>query len=248
MQLKFSFVLLLLAPLLGQVSLVSGSDSKDVVPAFDSSGAITLTATRLKIDANYPKGKKERHEFTVVYDTQTGHYLWHILPTNPNNPDDRGLYVEGIKKQRAVTFAASEGLVDFIFAGTIFVKVWQGRAASLDAAILAATNDVQRELAIAEGRGYHMDYKFVPVFGNILGFEGKIPLGIKPFPRGFTCEYPPTSAFCPTTNNTIASVSRQGVNWRLVLRNRFDVEVILDQNFDLVSIQQLTEATKAVSK
>ena len=33
-------------------------------------------------------------------------------------------------------------------------------------------------------------------------------------------------------------------NWRLVLRNRYDVEVIVDQNFDLVSAQQLTQPRK----
>jgi hypothetical protein len=46
---------------------VALSDSKDVVPAFDSSGAITLPAARLKLDIAYPHGKKERCELTVVY-------------------------------------------------------------------------------------------------------------------------------------------------------------------------------------
>jgi hypothetical protein len=227
-------------PLLAQVSPVALSDSKDVVPAFDSSGAITLPAARLKIDIAYPHGKKERCELTVVYDPKTGHYLWHRLQPNPNNPDDTGVYLNGIKKQRAVAFADPAGLIDFGFAGTIFLKAWQGRADSLDAAVSASTNEIQQGLATFEGVGYHMDYKFTAVFAPPKGFEAKVPAGINPFPRGFTCE-PFWSQFCPTDNNTIASVSRQGSNWRLVLRNRFDVEVILDQNFDLVSLQQLTQ-------
>jgi hypothetical protein len=39
----------------------------------------------------------------------------------------------------------------------------------------------------------------------------------------------------------IASIGKQGSNWRLVLRSRWDEEVILDQNFNLVSVQQLTQ-------
>jgi hypothetical protein len=219
---------------------VALSDSKDVVPAFDSSGAITLPAARLKLDIAYPHGKKERCELTVVYDPKTGHYLWHRLQPNPNNPDDTGLYLNVIKKQRAVAFADPAGLVDFGFAGTIFVKAWQGHADNLDAAVSASINEIQQGLATFEGVGYHRDYKFVPIAGLVRGFNATIPPDIKPFPSGFTCE-PNLSAFCPTDNNTIASVSKQGSNWRLVLRNRFDVEVIVDQNFDLVSVQQLTQ-------
>jgi hypothetical protein len=227
-------------PLMAQVSPVALSDSKDVVPGFDSSGTITLQAARLKVDVAYPHGKQDRNELTVVYDSKTGHYLWHVAAHNPNNPDDAGLYINVIKKQRAVAFADPAGLVDFIFGGTIFVKQWQGHADNLDSAVTASVKEAQQGLGVAEGLGYHKDYKFVPIAGPVTGFDAKVPPGgFKPFPAGFTCE-PNRSAFCPTDNNTIASISRQGTNWRLVLRNRFDVEVILDQNFDLVSVQQLT--------
>lgn len=66
---------LLTIPMLAQVSPVASSESKDVVPAFDSSGVITLPAARLKVDVTYPHGKKERFELTVVYDPHAGHYL-----------------------------------------------------------------------------------------------------------------------------------------------------------------------------
>jgi hypothetical protein len=241
MTMKTVLLSLVIIPLMAQVSTVALSNSKDVVPAFDSSGAITLPAARLKIDVAYPHGKQDRNELTVVYDPKTGHYLWHVAAHNPNNPDDTGLYLNVIKKQRAVAFADPAGLIDFIFGGTIFVKQWQGHADNLDAAVSASIKEVQQGLAVAEGLGYHKDYKFVPIAGPVVGFDAKVPPGgFKPFPSGFSCE-PNRSAFCPTDNNTIASISRQGTNWRLVLRNRFDVEVILDQNFDLVSVQQLTQ-------
>ena len=67
MRTKSPLLSLVSIPLMAQVSSVAFSDSKDVVPAFDSSGAITLPAARLKVDIAYPHGKKERCELTVVY-------------------------------------------------------------------------------------------------------------------------------------------------------------------------------------
>jgi hypothetical protein len=81
----------------------------------------------------------------------------------------------------------------------------------------ASLNEIQQGLATLEG-GYHMDYKLVP---------------------DFWCA--PLVAWCGNDRNTIASIGKQGSNWRLVLRNRWDEEVILDQNFNLVSAQQLTQ-------
>ena len=79
----------------------------------------------------------------------------------------------------------------------------------------------------------------MPVFGGVFGFDAKVPSGYEPISREFMCE--PFNAFCPSSGNTIASISKQGNNIRLVLRNRFDVEVIVDQNLDLVSAKQITQ-------
>jgi hypothetical protein len=222
------------------VSPVAHSEAKDMVPAFDSSGAITLPAARLKIEIAYPHGKREqRSELTVLYDPKTGYYLWNVTNPNPNNPDDIGVRLKIMKAQGAVEFVDTAGLIQFEFGDGLFVKAWRGRADSLDVAVSASTSEIRQGIATFEGVGFHRDYKFVPIFGPMIGFDAKIPPGYKPISREFRCEA--FNAFCPSDKNTIASISKQGSNWRLLLRNRFDVEVILDQNFDLVSAQQLTQ-------
>jgi len=45
----------------------------------------------------------------------------------------------------------------------------------------------------------------------------------------------------PPDSNMIVSIGKQGAAWSLVLRNRFDVEVIVDRSLDLVSARQLTQ-------
>ena len=57
MRMKCVLLAFLTTPLLAQVSQVPSSEVKDVVPAFDSAGAITLPAASLKLDILYPNGK-----------------------------------------------------------------------------------------------------------------------------------------------------------------------------------------------
>ncbi len=225
--------------LLAQVSPVALTKSTDMIPAFDSSGGVTLPAARLKIDVAYPSGrKKDGCELTVVYDPKTGYYLWHVSEPNTGVADDTGFRVKLIKSQRTIAFVDPQGLIDFSFGDGLFGKVWRGRADNLEAAISASTNEIRQGLMTFDGVGFQRDYKLVPVFGRVLGFDAKIPAGFQPISREFRCE--PFNAFCPSSNNTIASISKQGNKLRLVLRNRFDVEVIVDQNLDLVSAQQVT--------
>lgn len=85
----------------------------------------------------------------------------------------------------------------------------------------------------------HKDYKLIPAFGQVPGFAERTPQGFVPIPMEFWCDA--EKASCPHTGNTIASITRQGTSCKLVLRNRWDEEVIVDGGFNLVSVQQLTQ-------
>ena len=242
MRMKCTLLTLFTIPLLAQVSPVASSEVKDVVPAFDSSGAITLPAASLILNILYPNGKKERCELTVVYDPKTGHYLWHHLVRD--NPDYAGVFIMGMKAQGHAAYADPAALVDVGFPSGPFIKAWQGHANSVDAAVSASLNEIQQGLATFEG-GYHMEYKLVPVGGPVVGFDSKVPPGFKPIPSEFWCE--PLQSWCGNERHKITSISKQGSNWRLVLRNNWDEEVILDQNFNLVSVQELTQPKQSSS-
>ncbi len=47
------------------------------------------------------------------------------------------------------------------------------------------------------------------------------------------------SAVCTFSAKSIVSISHQDGNWRLVVRNRWDQEIILNSKFDLVGTQRL---------
>ena len=220
-------------PLMAQVSPVALSDSKDVVPAFSASGAITLPAAHLQLDVSYTSGKKERRDLVVVYDPQNGYYWWQLAAFPA--PADGGGFIEAIKSQKRIVHANADGIVEFVFRSDLWVKVYTSRADSLDAAAGAVMKEVQQGLASLE-RGYQprtgpalqrwpWDYKPVDLRGAV--------------PLEFSCF--PVRANCADDLTTIVSVVKQGGNWRLVLRNRWDQEVILDQNFSFLSTQQLTQ-------
>ena len=227
-------------PLAAQVSTVALSASSDSVTAFASSGAITLPTARVKLDINYPHGRQERCELTVVYDPQSGYYLWHHTELASGIPD--GVHLGLIKTHRTAVFADPAGLVYFLFGQMMGAKVWNARADSLDAAVSRSIDEIRGDLASYEHRNWHSDYKFIPVFGLIRGFTAKLPPGFKRIPDGFSCK--PLHSMCDDASNTIVSVSRQGANWRLVLRNRWDEEVILDKDFNILSMQQLTQPSQ----
>lgn len=224
---KSAFFILASLPLAAQVTPVPSSESKDTVPAFDSSGAITLPAARLKIDVTYPRGKKERIELTVVYDPKTGHYLWHLMTPYPG---DTGLWLEAIKTHRSLAYADPACLMDF--SGAAFAKAWVGHADSLDAAVSASVQEIQQGFAANGGNPYVMGYRIVRLSGPITSLDEPVTF------MDFACA--PLNSWCPPNSTMIVSIAKQGANWRLVLRNRFDVEVVLDQNLDMVSARQLT--------
>ncbi|HTQ57263.1 MAG TPA: hypothetical protein VMI94_22490 [Bryobacteraceae bacterium] len=221
-----------------QVTTVPFSESKDVVPAFDSSGAIALPVARLKIDVTYHGGKKERDETTVLWHPQTGHYLWHLMTQNPNI-DETGLDIKAIRAQEEQAYADASALIDFAVVGPS-AKAWAKTAGSLDDAVTASLNEIQQNVPAQEGRSWQMDYKYVPVFGLPLGVHANVPAGYQPLNTiEFNC--PPRLAVCPPNGTKIVLIAKQGNNFRLVLRNGFDVEVIVDQKLDLVSARQLTQ-------
>jgi hypothetical protein len=226
------------------VSLVASSESQDVIPAFSSAGSITLSAMRRLIDINYPGGKKERGELLVVYDQQGGHHLWRYRPVS--SPNDSEGAAEAYKSQFSGIYVTADSLVEFAASGVIEHKA---KSSSLGNAENASIDEIQR--TFPQGR-YVKDLKIVPFLDAppLVGFE-KSPLWTKRLP-GFT---PVSTEFlcdarsrvvqgrCPYPT-LVVSISKLGDNWRLVLRNRWDVELILDSNFNAVSSKQLTVPAK----
>jgi hypothetical protein len=233
MQMKPLPMMLLSLNLVAQVTPVTFSKSKDVVSAFSSSGVISLPSVSIQLDLSYPHGKKDRRSLSVVYDPQSRYYFWHISAGPATSV--KGDFADLTKSQKEALYADSTGIFAFLLTSDLWVKAHTSQADGLDAAESTSIDQIQQGLSALEA-GYRprtgpsmpawpWDYKPIDV-GTVLSVD-------------FSCS--PLRASCQDTLNTIVSVGKQGNHWRLVLRNRWDVEVILDQNFNLVSARQLTQ-------
>ena len=249
MLIRFLLLTAITLPLPSQVLQFSQSEAREEIAAFGPSGPTVHLAAYLRVDMTNPLGKRDVGELTVVFDSLTGYYLWAITTLRAERREERGFLVNRIKARHLVTFADSGGLTEFSISGGLSAKTWRTKATSLTGAIAASIAEIQRSPARAEHRGDYIPipitlppgFKPSPIFAGVY-IDFRIPANFKPIPKTFWCaEF---VSFCPYNDHSIVSITKQGNNYRLIVRARFDAEVIVDQNLDLVSAQQLTQPAK----
>jgi len=75
--LAFLFALSCTLPLAGQtVSKVAFTESKSAVRAFSAYGKTTISVVRAQLDIRRSDGKIKRSNLVVIYDPESGHFLW----------------------------------------------------------------------------------------------------------------------------------------------------------------------------
>ena len=227
------------------VSAVASSESQDVIPAFSAAGPITLPVMRRLIDISYANGKRERNELLVVYNPQGGHYFWrHSVK---NSPSDTGGWLMTFQSGSSAIHVTPDALVEFLGGSNVIEH--RAKETSMGNADGASIDEVQRNLQASQRIRDRLDVRIVPLLDAppLVGLDkyparaNRLP-GFTPVPREFVCVGPPyIPGQRPCLHGTrVVSVSKQGDNWRLVLRNRWDVEIILDRDFNAVSSRQLT--------
>jgi hypothetical protein len=225
-------------PLIAQqaVSPVGFSRSTHAIHAFSPSGDVTLQASRQKLDVQYPHGRKERGDMLVVYDPQNGRYLWRYQPGEARFPD--ASFLHAFEAGDEAVYATPSALWDFRMNAELNIKEETERAGGLDDAERLSIEEIKRGLPTCEGMGFHADATRVALYKLLYSATG----------MDFACApvAPPmlSDSGCGWQVKSIVSVGREGENWRLVLRNRWDQEVILDSKFGLVSTKRLEKTEK----
>jgi hypothetical protein len=224
------FILICVPVALAQVvTLEHSTESTHAVRAFAPSGETWMQVVRVQLRIHHVNGKDERGNLVTVYDPQTGHYLWRY--SEANHLGDTGSFWDELDQGREAVYAGDNALVDFYMPGALFAKTYFAQAPNLAAAERASMHEMELGLPASEKNGYHNDWKEIPV-ARAMAIEWACP------PYGD----PAFSQRCQFGAKSITSVSKTGVNWRLVVRNRWDQEVILDSQFNLVSTQRLPES------
>jgi hypothetical protein len=181
----------------------------------------------MHIALHYPGGKAELGDLVVVYDPATGHYFWRY--TNLQGPNDNASFLSAMESGAEAIFTYADGIVDFYAPWQLFAELHTNRAGSLDAAAAQAISEIRQDLATFEKRGFHSDVK--GVFGS----------GSQAIEPGFHCQEPPISAICDGPRTQISAITHDDGLWRLVLKARWDEEVILDHTFQFVRARRLPQ-------
>jgi hypothetical protein len=211
------------------VSPVAFTESVHSIRAFSPSGDVALPVTRLKLDIQHRNGKNERGDLVVIHDPATGHYLWRYRKLNSES--DNGSFLTELDQGREAVYASPTALVDFFVNSELYIGTHDRKFPSIGAAERASMAEIKQGLPMTEGRGYYTDLKEIVLY-PFLGVEFSCP------PYGD----PKFSPMCGFGIKAISSIAQHGDGWRVVLKGRWEQELILGSQFNLVSTRRLPDA------
>jgi hypothetical protein len=197
------------------------TETTHVVNAFTSYGFRAVDAAVVIVDITSIGGGHERGQLTTVFDKENGHYFWRI--TIPFSQDEEASVLSSLGAGVSAVYASPESLVYF---NGFWVQEHREKAFNLSNAEDAAVDAIRRNLVGLAAKAYDTGLKQIEFHDGAVN-------------DGFSCPELATSAICRTVTRFI-SINKTENKWRLVMRNRWDMEVILDTNFDVIGSRQLT--------
>ena len=164
----------------------------------------------------------------MVWDPATKYYVWHLYPAlDPSDTSD----ITGPAALAGIAiFVDHSGL--YLFAmpgGMLAVVVRHEKAESLDSARSNAIGEIRAGLPRFEKNGYDPGSIQVAV-GAAIGRSWACPPADEPGGLDPLCHFSPKS---------VPLVERDGERWKIVVRNRWDEEITLGPNFQLIGVRAL---------
>jgi len=140
-----------------------------------------------------------------------------------NYPGETTRFYEELDGGKTALYSTPSALLFFGMTQSLYIEQYSERSDRLDSAESAVLTEIGRRLLA--GSGYDIPATDIPVFKQI--------------GRAFACDPLDDRSDCWFTAKSIVSINQDGENWRLVVRNRWDQEIILNSKFELVSTRRL---------
>jgi hypothetical protein len=183
-----------------------------------------------------PHGGNLNGALLLAHDTAS-HGFWWLLG---NDGDQRPRLTQADWfASHSVAFVAEDKVVVFWEQGPGHLYVVERRglsAETIDEAQQKAVDELRRHAATIEkgGAGYGLGGTDVPLP------RGRVPLEFW---------MSPLDGNAPLLGRTkVVSAARDGKNWKLVLRDQWDEEVVLDESYNLVSTRRLDSSASPKDK
>lgn len=208
------------------VSKLAFSETRSSVSVTTAQGEKNLQAATMQLSLPSWAGREWRGNLAVIYDPETKFYLWHIRAFSGSFETTNLL--KHVESGVDALYSAPFGLVDFSMPGNLFVLKSTRQAERLDAAVDASIDEVQRNVGALQREGYDPGFEQVEVAPAI--------------GRPWACASVESVNFDPTCEfhvERFISIEHSKNQWRLVVRNRWDQEVLLTDDFRLLSTRQV---------
>jgi hypothetical protein len=209
-------------------SAVAFSESSHSILAFSPSGTVSLPVVRVSLDIRHSDGGRERGVLIVVFDPDSSHYFWRY--NESYGASAGGSFLDELERGREAVYVNEKAITDFYAPSALYVQAHSEKAVSLGAAERLSIEQFGRLIPVIERGGSYVEDKEIKLWG-ILGIDFSCP------PYGD----PQFSPTCGFGAKKISSITKEGEQWRVVLRNRWDQLLVLDAAFKIVSSQRLPE-------
>lgn len=205
-------------------------DSSHVIEAAYPRGPISLQLRNFSVHLTYPKYGPEDGGISVLYDPASMYYAWIYAPDQgPDDPERSStpgaLFKKYESKQLAVAIR-SDGMFTFDqHPREIRIKEWRGKAEGMGDASKKSIEEVRLRLP-GSGGG--------PWPGLEEGHLVKLPASL-----GNEFYFPPMTPVEMWT--TINRISYEDNHWIIVIENQWRQELVLDDNYSILSTKKLNE-------
>jgi hypothetical protein len=210
----------------------------DLFKATSEGVAIPIEAREVTLSATYPSGKDEPAKLAVLFEPKSHLYLWEFYSA------PRFGKFEDLRVLDNMTWNSAYGigngrLVDFAMPGEMSVRDSTERAADMDDAERRALHESDLQLAT---------FDTAPQMKTILVGKKIATTDLALDPSGRTSFLAPPNRSDPGPYPVHVQAAYIDGKWEVLLEAQFKVKVVLDNNYQVLKVERIVEASKEQSK
>ena len=212
----------------GEIEVIRGTSVERLAMASTKGVPTQLVIREVRVKTPLPGGRNHHGELIIGHDANSG-FAWWILHNDYNSR--LGESVEWFAAHSATAILDDRAVVFWdVNPGSLFAsEVRSLTAASPDEAQQKVMDEIRQHAGELEGHGQWRRSHFIDI-----QLPPEVPLDFWVRPGESFLRSPPATR--------ITSAVREGKTWKLLVKDRWTMEVILDDSYKFVSFRRLDPA------
>jgi hypothetical protein len=212
----------------------------DLFKATSEGVSVPIEAREVTLLATYPSGKEEPAKLAVLFEPKSHLYLWEFFSA-PRFGKFEDLRVLDNMTWNSAIAIGNNRLVYFAMPSDMFVRDATERAADMDDAERRALHESDMQLAT-----FAIDP--APQMKTISFGREIMAISLALDPSGRTSFLAPPNRSDPGPYPVHVQAAYIDGKWEVLLEAQFKVKVVLDNNYQVLNVERIVEASKEQSK